>query len=131
MLQLEITERMLINNIEEGIYKLNELRGMGIKVAIDDFGIGYSSLSYIVRLPIDSIKIDKSFVQNMTSSEEAKVIVSTIISLCKTLRLNVIAEGIERKIELDYLKSNKCDIGQGYYFSKPVSITEIETKHFI
>jgi diguanylate cyclase (GGDEF)-like protein len=129
-LQLEITERMLLNNSEECIDKLNELRSMGIKVAIDDFGIGYSSLSYIIRLPVDSIKIDKSFIQNMSSSAEAKVIVSTIISLCKALNLNVIAEGIEKVTELDYLKLNHCDIGQGYYFSMPESITEIEKKHY-
>lgn len=126
LLQLEITERMLIKNIDEGIQKLNELRALGIRIAIDDFGIGYSSLSYIVKLPIDSIKIDKSFVQNITSSKEAMAIVSTIISLCKTLKLNVIAEGIEHQTELEYLKSNQCDIGQGYYFSKPVSIAEAE-----
>lgn len=130
LLQLEITERMVIQNVEESISKLKELRNMGIHVAIDDFGIGYSSLSYIVRLPIDSIKIDKSFVQNIASSKESKSIVSTIINLCKTLKLNVIAEGIESKLELDYLKANNCDIGQGYYFSKPVSINEIESKHF-
>jgi EAL domain-containing protein (putative c-di-GMP-specific phosphodiesterase class I) len=129
LLQLEITERMLIKNVEESINKLNELRKMGIHVAIDDFGIGYSSLSYIVRLPIDSIKIDKSFVQNIHTSKEAKTIVSTIINLCKALKLRVIAEGIESRLELDYLKSNQCDIGQGYYFSKPVSISEIEEKH--
>lgn len=129
-LQLEITERMLINNADDCINKLNELRSMGIKVAIDDFGIGYSSLSYIVRLPVDSIKIDKTFVQNISSSKEAKAIVATIINLCKTLNLNVIAEGIEKKTELDYLISNHCDIGQGYYFSKPISISEIEKKHF-
>lgn len=129
LLQMEITERMLIKNVEESINKLNELREMGIHIAIDDFGIGYSSLSYIVRLPIDSIKIDKSFVQNIHTSKEAKTIVSTIINLCKTLKLRVIAEGIESRLELDYLKSNKCDIGQGYYFSKPVSINEIEEKH--
>lgn len=129
LLQLEITERMVIRNVEESILKLNELRSMGIHVAIDDFGIGYSSLSYIVRLPIDSIKIDKSFVQNINSSKEAKTIVSTIITLCKTLKLRVIAEGIESRLELEYLKLNQCDIGQGYYFSKPVSITEIEQKH--
>lgn len=129
MLQLEITERMVINNVEESIIKLNNLRKMGIRIAIDDFGIGYSSLSYIVRLPIDSIKIDKSFVQNITSSKEAKSIVTTIINLCKTLNLNVIAEGIESKIELEYLRHNQCDIGQGYYFSKPVSMEEIEKKH--
>jgi diguanylate cyclase (GGDEF) domain len=128
LIQLEITERMLISNVDESIQKLNELRKMGIRIAIDDFGIGYSSLSYIVRLPIDSIKIDKSFVQSMTSSKEAMAIVSTIINLCKTLKLNVIAEGIESKFELDYLKSNQCDIGQGYYFSKPVNIVDIE-KH--
>lgn len=127
LLQLEITERMFIKNIEESIIKLNELRAMGIHVAIDDFGIGYSSLSYIIRLPIDSIKIDKSFIQNISSSKEAKTIVSTIINLCKTLNLNVIAEGIESRLELDYLKANQCDIGQGYYFSRPVSITEIES----
>lgn len=131
LLQLEITERMLIKNVDESINKLKQLRSMGIHVAIDDFGIGYSSLSYIVRLPIDSIKIDKSFVQNISSSKEAKTIVSTIINLCKTLKLKVIAEGIETKLELEYLKSNKCDIGQGYYFSKPVSILEIEDKHLI
>ncbi|MDD3174419.1 MAG: EAL domain-containing protein [Herbinix sp.] len=128
LLQLEITERMLIHNVDEGINKLNELRSMGIRIAIDDFGIGYSSLSYIVRLPIDSIKIDKSFVHNINSSKEAKAIISTIINLCKTLNLNVIAEGIESKFELEYLKSSQCDIGQGYYYSKPVSIDDIE-KH--
>jgi EAL domain-containing protein (putative c-di-GMP-specific phosphodiesterase class I) len=129
LIQLEITERMVINNVEESINKLNMLKSMGIHVAIDDFGIGYSSLSYIVRLPIDSIKIDKSFVQNINSSKEAKAIVSTIINLCKSLNLNVIAEGIESKLELDYLRSNQCDIGQGYYFSKPVTIVEIEKYH--
>lgn len=126
LLQLEITERMVIKNVEDSIAKLKELRSMGIRVAIDDFGIGYSSLSYIVKLPIDCVKIDKSFVQNITFSKEAKIIVSTIINLCKKLRLNVVAEGIESKVELDYLKSNQCDIGQGYYFSKPVNIKDIE-----
>lgn len=129
LLQLEITERMVIRNVEESIIKLNILRTMGINVAIDDFGIGYSSLSYIVRLPIDSIKIDKSFIQSMNTSKEAKTIVSTIINLCKTLNLRVIAEGIESKSELEYLKMNQCDIGQGYYFSKPVTIEVIEQKH--
>lgn len=129
LLQLEITERMLIRNVEDSINRLNILRSMGIHVAIDDFGSGYSSLSYIVRLPIDSIKIDKSFVQNIHTSKEAKTIVATIIHLCKALNLKVIAEGIESKLELEYLKSNECDIGQGYYFSKPITISEIENKH--
>ncbi|HWT74878.1 MAG TPA: EAL domain-containing protein, partial [Mobilitalea sp.] len=115
LLQLEITERMVIKNVDESIIKLNVLREMGIHVAIDDFGIGYSSLSYIVRLPIDSIKIDKAFVQNIDSSKEAKAIVSSIINLCKTLNYRVIAEGIENSLELEYLRFNQCDIGQGYY----------------
>jgi diguanylate cyclase (GGDEF)-like protein len=128
-LQLEITERMVIRNVEDSINKLIELRRMGIHIAIDDFGIGYSSLSYIVRLPIDSIKIDKSFVQNISTSNEAKSIVATIINLCKTLQLNVIGEGVESTLELNYLKNNACDIGQGYYFSKPISMEEIENKY--
>lgn len=128
-LQLEITERILIRNVEESIMKLYSLRAMGFKVAIDDFGIGYSSLSYIVRLPIDCIKIDKSFVQNIACSKEAKTIVSTIITLCKTLKLHVIAEGIENSEELEYLKISNCDIGQGYYFSKPIPMEELKSKY--
>ncbi|MBH1941855.1 EAL domain-containing protein [Mobilitalea sibirica] len=129
MLQFEITERMVIRNVDESIVKLKHMKEMGIRVAIDDFGSGYSSLSYIVRLPIDSIKIDKSFIQNIRLSKEAKAIVTTIINLCKTLNLKVIAEGIESKSKLDYLKKNLCDMGQGYYFSKPVYLEEIENKY--
>ncbi len=128
-IQLELTERIIIKNVEESIQRLQLLRTMGFRVAIDDFGIGYSSLSYIVRLPIDCIKIDKSFVQNIASSREAKTIVSTIINLCKDLKLNVIAEGIESDLELEYLKVIQCDIGQGYYFSRPIEMEEIEKKH--
>ncbi|MDF2486290.1 MAG: uncharacterized protein K0R46_2458 [Herbinix sp.] len=130
-LQIELTERIIIKNVEESISRLQMLRDMGFRVAIDDFGIGYSSLSYIVRLPIDCIKIDKSFVQNISSSKEAKTIVSTIINLCKDLKLNVIAEGIESSLELEYLKVNECDIGQGYYFSRPVDMEVIENDHLI
>jgi diguanylate cyclase (GGDEF)-like protein len=129
LLQLEITERMVIKNVDESIEKLNEIRSMGIRIAIDDFGIGYSSLNYIVRLPIDSLKIDRAFTQNINSSKEARAIISAIINLCKELNLKVIAEGIETVNEYTYLKQNKCDIGQGYYFSKPISILEIEKKY--
>ena len=129
MLQLEITERMVIKNVDESILKLNEVRAMGIRVAIDDFGIGYSSLSYLVRLPIDSLKIDKSFIDNISNSKEAKAIVSAIINLCRDLNLKVIAEGVEYSEQLQCLKKLKCDICQGYYFSKPVSLLEIEEKY--
>ncbi len=130
-IQLELTERIIIKNVEESIQRLQLLRNMGFRVAIDDFGIGYSSLSYIVRLPIDCIKIDKSFVQNIATSREAKTIVSTIINLCKDLKLNVIAEGIESDLELEYLKGIQCDIGQGYYFSRPIEMEEVEKKHLV
>ena len=128
-LQLEITERVVINNIEECINKFKKLRTMGIHIALDDFGIGYSSLNYIIRLPLDSIKIDKSFIKNITSSKEAEAIVAAIINLCMSVGLKVIAEGIECRTVLDYLICRQCDIGQGYYFSKPVSIHEIEKNH--
>ena len=131
LLQLEITERMVIKNVDESIMKLNDVRAMGIRVAIDDFGIGYSSLSYLVRLPIDSLKIDKSFIDNIHNSKEAKAIVSAIINLCRDLNLKVIAEGVENVDQLHYLKKIKCDIGQGYYYSKPVSLREIEEKYLI
>ncbi|MDH8679296.1 EAL domain-containing protein [Fusibacter bizertensis] len=128
LLEFEITERVVIRNMEENISILQQLKLRGIKVSIDDFGIGYSSLSYLVKLPIDSVKIDRSFIEQMNHSKSAKVIVSTIISLCKALELQVIAEGIELESELKYLEDNQCDIGQGYYFSKPVTLEEIEGK---
>ena len=129
-LQFEITERMVIESIDESIEKLNTLRAMGISIALDDFGIGYSSLSYIVRLPLDRIKIDRSFVQNMHESHEAKLIVSGIISLCKSLNLIVIAEGVELQEEFDDLKKLECDIVQGYFFSKPIELDLIKEKYF-
>lgn len=126
LLQLEITERVVMEEVELCVTRLNELRSMGFGIAIDDFGIGYSSLSYIVRLPVDSLKIDQSFVRNLSSSDEAKAIVNTIISLGKTLGLTVIAEGIESGEEHEYLLEHQCDIGQGYYFSKPIAPAQIE-----
>ena len=129
-LQFEITERMVIESIDESIEKLNTLRAMGISIALDDFGIGYSSLSYIVRLPLDRIKIDRSFVQNMHESQEAKLIVSSIISLCKSLNLIVIAEGVELQEEFDDLKKLECDIVQGYFFSKPIELDLIKQTYF-
>ncbi|GAB6109848.1 bifunctional diguanylate cyclase/phosphodiesterase [Fusibacter bizertensis] len=126
MLEFEITERVVIRNIDDNINLLKQLKQRGIKISIDDFGIGYSSLSYLVQLPIDSVKIDRSFIEQMSYSKPAEIIVSTIINLCKSLDLQVIAEGIEQEYELAYLKKNKCDIGQGYYFSKPVLLEEIQ-----
>lgn len=128
LLEFEITERVVIRNMEENISILKQLKRRGIKISIDDFGIGYSSLSYMVKLPIDSVKIDRTFIEQMNSSKSARIIVSTIINLCKALELQVIAEGIEQERELNYLIENNCDIGQGYYFSKPLTLDIIQKK---
>lgn len=120
-IQLELTERVLIKNIQSTIEKLNALRALGLKIALDDFGIGYSSLSYLVQLPLDSLKIDKSFVNEITVNPQTMMIVKTIIDMGHNLGLKTIAEGIETDETLTQLKSLNCQIGQGYYFSKPVA----------
>ncbi|QGS69072.1 EAL domain-containing protein [Oceanobacillus sp. 143] len=122
-LELEITEGTILE-IKDSAKTLEALQGLGVKVSIDDFGTGYSSLSYLKQLPIDTLKIDKSFIDNLDADGE--IIVNTIINMGKNLRFRVIAEGIENKQQLDYLKLQKCHEGQGYYFSKPVKSEEIQ-----
>ena len=124
-IQLELTERVLIKNIQSTIEKLNALRALGLKIALDDFGIGYSSLGYLVQLPLDSLKIDKSFVNQVTVNPKTKMIVKTIIDMGHNLGLKTIAEGIEDDETLAQLKTLNCQIGQGYFFSKPVSPDQI------
>jgi PAS domain S-box-containing protein/diguanylate cyclase (GGDEF)-like protein len=120
-LEIEITESVLMQDVDESTGKLSILRSMGLTVAIDDFGTGYSSLSYLSRLPVDSLKIDRSFVTGMTSGEEAASIVSTIIALAHGLKLKVVAEGVETAEQAQLLKTLQCDEAQGYLFSKPLS----------
>ncbi|RDW19405.1 sensor domain-containing protein [Oceanobacillus chungangensis] len=122
-LELEITEGTILE-IKDSAKTLEALQGLGVKVSIDDFGTGYSSLSYLKQLPIDTLKIDKSFIDNLDADGE--IIVNTIINMGKNLRFRVIAEGIENKQQLDYLKLQKCHEGQGYYFSKPVKSEVIQ-----
>ena len=98
---------------------LIELKRLGVSIALDDFGTGYSSLSYLKRLPIDVLKIDKSFVDGIGVDEKSEYIAESIIKLSHSLNLNVVAEGVETKEQLGYLNKMKCDIAQGYYFSKP------------
>lgn len=116
-LELEVTESAILNT-EESINTLKELKNIGVKISIDDFGTGYSSLSYLKHLPIDTLKIDKSFIDDLHIDGEA--IVNTIINLGKNLQLTVIAEGIENEKQLSLLKQQKCNVGQGYFFSKPI-----------
>ncbi len=124
-LDLEITESLIMTNIDENIDKLKALKRMGVQIAIDDFGTGYSSLRYIRNLPLDAIKIDRSFIVNMTDSTEDMAIVSTIISLGHNLDLQVIAEGVDDIEQVRLLKLLKCDQMQGYLFSKPLPPDEI------
>jgi diguanylate cyclase (GGDEF)-like protein/PAS domain S-box-containing protein len=124
---LEITESEIMNNVEECIVKLRAIKEAGIRIAIDDFGTGYSSLSYIAKLPVDSLKIDRSFVATMANSADHLGIVSTIISLAHSLDLKVTAEGVESEEQLKLLRLLKCDEMQGYLFSPPLPPEKFES----
>jgi diguanylate cyclase (GGDEF)-like protein/PAS domain S-box-containing protein len=126
-LKLEITESVVVENIETATEMLNQLRAIGIQLSIDDFGTGYSSLSYLHRLPIDTLKIDRSFITQMIKNNENSEIVRTIVSLAKNLGMSLIAEGVETVEQLQQLQQLGCDNGQGYLFSKPVT-EEIATQ---
>jgi EAL domain-containing protein (putative c-di-GMP-specific phosphodiesterase class I) len=125
-LELEITESVIMQDIEKNIEKLRVIRDMNVEVAIDDFGTGYSSLSYIAKLPVSVLKVDRAFIINMTSNPDDLNIVSAIISLAHSLHLRVIAEGVETDEQADLLRMLKCDEMQGYLFSPGVNTTRIE-----
>jgi len=124
---LEITESLLMTEVDESIRKLRELRDMGMRIALDDFGTGYSSLAYLSKLPLDTLKIDRGFVHGMTEKADDTSIVSTIISLAQSLRLKVVAEGVETEQQAQLLRLLRCDQAQGYLFSPPVPAEKIET----
>jgi EAL domain-containing protein (putative c-di-GMP-specific phosphodiesterase class I) len=124
-LELEITERTVIKDVNYTVEVLNEFKKLGVLVSIDDFGTGYSSLEYLNRFALDKLKIDKSFVHNNNNLK----IVKTIIVMGKNLGLKVVAEGVETQQELEFLINNNCNYYQGYYFSKPKKAAEIE-KYF-
>ena len=124
-LSIEVTESVLISNMDQAIAILSKVRDLGIPVAIDDFGTGYSSLAYIVTLPIDEVKIDRSFIKRITSDAAYKGIVDTCISLSHNLGLTVVAEGVETKAQADMLRKMDCDHAQGFYYSPPVPAEEL------
>ena len=125
LLELEITESMLMNNVEKAIRTLSALSAMQVRLALDDFGTGYSSLSNLKRFPLNTLKIDRSFVSELPNDVEDRVITNAIVGMAKALSLNVVAEGVETKAQADYLREQGCDEYQGYYFSKPVPADEL------
>lgn len=125
-LELEITESIMIDSAEKAIQSINAIRDMGIKIAIDDFGTGYSSLSYLNNFPANLLKIDKSFIDNMNSSESSKKYVAAIISIGHIMNFGVISEGVEESAQLETLRSIGCDYIQGYIWGKPMSPEDAE-----
>jgi diguanylate cyclase (GGDEF)-like protein len=125
-LELEITESNAMQNAENTIYTLRELKALGVRIAMDDFGTGYSSLNYLKRFPIDTLKLDQTFVREVANDASDAAIVSSVISMAHNLNLKVVAEGVERQEQLDFLTRQNCDVVQGYYFSKPLPPEGIE-----
>jgi len=124
MLDLEITEGTLMEDTQLSQQILQTLKEMGVHLSIDDFGTGYSSLSYLKKFPIDCLKIDQSFVRDLINNSDDAVIASAIIGLSHNLNMKVIAEGVESKEVLKFLADQKCDMYQGYHYSRPVPIDE-------
>jgi len=127
-LELEITESLLMENVQHSITSLQAIRDMGVTLAIDDFGTGFSSLSYLSKFPMDTLKIDRSFVIEMTDAPESLALVSTIISLAHALKLKVVAEGVETEEQSRLLRVLNCDEIQGFLFSKPVPSDVFEAR---
>lgn len=125
-IELEITETAVMDDLEKAIEVLQQLKQLGITIALDDFGTGYSSLTYVQKLPIDILKVDREFIKNIINEDEESYIFKLIVELAHSLDLKVIAEGVETKEQLSFLKKNGCDVGQGYYFSRPIPASEIE-----
>jgi len=128
---LEITETMLMERVEEAISILRRIREMGIRIAMDDFGTGYSSLSVLQRLPLDTLKIDRSFIiaiEDEATNARAVAIIGAIIAIAKELNLSVVAEGVETTTQLAFLRTLNCDTYQGYLYSVPLDTVSLELR---
>jgi len=121
LVKLEITESAIMANAERAVESLRELKDLGISLLVDDFGTGYSSLAYLRRFPVDALKVDRSFVRNLDTERDNRQIVKAVVQLASSLELQVVAEGIEEREELEVLKAMGCPMGQGYYFAKPLA----------
>jgi EAL domain-containing protein (putative c-di-GMP-specific phosphodiesterase class I) len=123
-LELELTETFLMQDTQSVADVLNQLKEIGVQLALDDFGTGYSSLSYLQRFPIDTLKIDGSFVHDLTTDSGDASIVSAVIGMGKNLHMRVVAEGVETREQLEFLHDHGCPQGQGYYIGRPVAAAE-------
>ena len=126
LLELEITESVMMESVSTVLENINLLRGAGVKIALDDFGTGYSSLNYLMHLPINALKIDKSFIDHIGRGKENELLVSTIMNIGRGLGLSTVAEGVEYQEQLDYLSKRKCERVQGFLLSKPLSQADTE-----
>jgi EAL domain-containing protein (putative c-di-GMP-specific phosphodiesterase class I) len=120
LLQLELTESILIQNLDEGVALIHALKELGVTVALDDFGTGYSSLSYLKRLPVDTVKIDRSFVSGLPDCREDVAIVSAVVSFARALEIDVVAEGVETEVHVDALRGLGCERVQGFHYHRPL-----------
>lgn len=125
-LELEITENVILNAIELALSSLPELYAMGIHITLDDFGTGTSSINFLRKIPLDQLKLDRSFIKNINLNTIDEVIIQSIISLAKNLNLEIVAEGVETQKQLEFLRINHCEKAQGFYFSKPITTDELE-----
>jgi EAL domain-containing protein (putative c-di-GMP-specific phosphodiesterase class I) len=126
LLKLELTESLLLRDIQETIVTMNGLNRIGVRLSLDDFGTGYSSLQYLKQLPINQLKIDQSFVRDITTNAGDAAIVGTIIAMTKSLGLEVIAEGVETEMQREFLEQRGCHSFQGYLFGKPLPIDQFD-----
>src|SRR5690606_19539263 len=126
VLKLELTESSLLKNVDQSIEKMQQLQSSGIGFSMDDFGIGYSSLSYLKRLPLYQLKIDQTFVRDIAIDPNDAVITRTIIAMAQNMNLQVIAEGVETEVQKSFLEQNGCSMFQGYFFGRPMPVEEFE-----
>jgi EAL domain-containing protein (putative c-di-GMP-specific phosphodiesterase class I) len=124
-LELELTESMVMSNGEGGVNVLEELKSIGVQIAIDDFGVGYSSLAYLKRFPIDILKVDRSFIRDIPTESSDKKIVRAIVVMAHSLGLQVVAEGVETADQLKFLRAQHCDAVQGFFLHRPLPEAEV------
>ena len=125
-IKIEVTETAIMADIDMAVNTLNAIKALGVKIALDDFGTGYSSLTYLQRLPIDVVKIDREFIKNIKDQDDKEIIVQIVVQIAEALDLEVIAEGVETKEQLQYLVNAKCEQAQGYFFARPMPPEQIE-----